>query len=227
MGARPCTTGVSWLLSHLRRLRADQEGTPNLRTPADAPRATPGGWHTGQLFVERRFHRRVPGRQSQSALGHQADGRIPLGADGDMQELSRYGAPAEDAMAVQEERREQACSLSDGTQRRPDWSPLRSRCECSCTRWQCRSETRARQADWRGTMSRAGARCVCCGLPSMSMEDIRTESNAGRSGLQLIAVVTEGGRSKDYRQATADRAQRTRWAMPKRPQPQQLGLLTV
>ena len=54
-----------------------------------------------------------------------------------------------------------------------------------------------------GTMSHAGARCVCCGLPSMSMEDIRTESTAGRSGLQLIAVVTEGGRSKDYRQATA------------------------
>lgn len=58
-----------------------------------------------------------------------------------------------------------------------------------------------------GTMSRAGARCPCCGLPSMSMEDIRVETNAGRSGMQLIGVVTEGLRSKEYRTATQEELQ--------------------
>lgn len=53
-----------------------------------------------------------------------------------------------------------------------------------------------------GTMSRAGAKCPCCGLPSMTMEDIRAESNAGRSGLQLMTVVTEGSASKEFRSPT-------------------------
>jgi putative DNA methylase len=53
-----------------------------------------------------------------------------------------------------------------------------------------------------GTMSRAGAKCPCCGLPSMTMEDIRAESNAGRSSLQVMAVVTEESVSKEYRSPT-------------------------
>jgi putative DNA methylase len=52
-----------------------------------------------------------------------------------------------------------------------------------------------------GTMSRAGAKCACC--PAiMTMEDIRTESNSGRSGSTVIAVVTEGPSSKEYRLPT-------------------------
>jgi putative DNA methylase len=50
-----------------------------------------------------------------------------------------------------------------------------------------------------GTMSRAGTTCVCCGLPSMKMDDIQAESNTGRSGLQLMAVVAEGRETKEYR----------------------------
>ena len=43
-----------------------------------------------------------------------------------------------------------------------------------------------------GTMSRAGATCVCCGLPSMTMEDIRLEGKAGRLGAIMTAVVVDG-----------------------------------
>ncbi len=43
-----------------------------------------------------------------------------------------------------------------------------------------------------GTMSRAGATCVCCGLPSMTMEDIRLEGKAGRLGAAMTAVVVDG-----------------------------------
>jgi putative DNA methylase len=50
-----------------------------------------------------------------------------------------------------------------------------------------------------GTMSRSGARCVCCGLPSMTMEDIRLEGQAGRLGAALTAVVVDGQDGKEYR----------------------------
>lgn len=55
-----------------------------------------------------------------------------------------------------------------------------------------------------GTMSKSGTRCPCCGLPSMMMDDIRLESVTGRSGYQLIAVITEGIKTKEYRIATND-----------------------
>jgi len=54
-----------------------------------------------------------------------------------------------------------------------------------------------------GTMSKSGARCPCCGLPSMTMEDIRVESCDGNAGPILMAVVVEGAASKGYRPATA------------------------
>lgn len=60
-----------------------------------------------------------------------------------------------------------------------------------------------KQIGW-GTMSKSGTKCPCCGLPSMTMEDIRLESVAGRSGYQLIAVVVEGLKTKEYRTATND-----------------------
>ena len=53
-----------------------------------------------------------------------------------------------------------------------------------------------------GTMSKSGTKCPCCGLPSMTMEDIRIESIAGRSNYQLTSVVVEGLKSKEYRSAT-------------------------
>ena len=54
-----------------------------------------------------------------------------------------------------------------------------------------------------GTISRSGARCPCCGLVSMTMEDIRAESMAERSSLRLMAVITEGFRTKEYRLPSA------------------------
>ncbi len=42
-----------------------------------------------------------------------------------------------------------------------------------------------------GTMSRSGARCPCCNLNSMSMEQIRLEGQAGRLGAVMTAVVVE------------------------------------
>ncbi|MBM4083200.1 MAG: DUF1156 domain-containing protein [Planctomycetes bacterium] len=53
-----------------------------------------------------------------------------------------------------------------------------------------------------GTMSRAGAKCPCCGLPSMSMDDIRLEGQAGRLGARMTAVVVDGPNGKEYRPAT-------------------------
>jgi len=53
-----------------------------------------------------------------------------------------------------------------------------------------------------GTMSSAGAWCPCCQEPGrviMSMEDIRAESNAGRTGLQMLALVLEGQKTKEYK----------------------------
>jgi putative DNA methylase len=50
-----------------------------------------------------------------------------------------------------------------------------------------------------GTMSRAGATCVCCGLPSMSREDLRLEGEAGRLGTMMTAVIVDGPEGKEYR----------------------------
>jgi adenine-specific DNA methylase len=55
-----------------------------------------------------------------------------------------------------------------------------------------------------GTMSRAGATCVCCGLPSMTMEDIRLEGKAERLGAMMTAVVVDGPDGKEYRLPTDD-----------------------
>ena len=54
----------------------------------------------------------------------------------------------------------------------------------------------------KGTISRAGAVCPNCNIPSMTVEDIRVEATAGRSGYQLMAVVTEGPAGKEYREPT-------------------------
>ncbi len=52
-----------------------------------------------------------------------------------------------------------------------------------------------------GTMSRAGATCPCCGA-IMTMEDIRTEGQAGRLGAVMTAVVVNGDNGKEYRLPT-------------------------
>ena len=52
-----------------------------------------------------------------------------------------------------------------------------------------------------GTMSRAGAKCPCCGT-IMTMVDIRSEGKAGRLGTMPTAVVTEGRTTKTYRLPT-------------------------
>jgi putative DNA methylase len=55
-----------------------------------------------------------------------------------------------------------------------------------------------------GTMSRSGATCICCGLPSMKMEDIRFEGKAERLGAIMTAVVVDGPDGKEYRLPTED-----------------------
>jgi adenine-specific DNA methylase len=57
----------------------------------------------------------------------------------------------------------------------------------------------------RGTMSRSGAWCPCCGTPesvSVTIEDIRLEAQAGRLGAQMTAVALEGDKGKEYRLPT-------------------------
>jgi len=55
-----------------------------------------------------------------------------------------------------------------------------------------------------GTMSRAGATCVCCGLPSMNREDLRLDGDAGRLRATMTAVVIDGPDGKEYRLPTDD-----------------------
>src|SRR5579863_427537 len=55
-----------------------------------------------------------------------------------------------------------------------------------------------------GTMSRSGAACVCCGLPSMSREDLRLEGAAGRFGGVMTAVTVDGSHGKEYRPPIED-----------------------
>ncbi len=52
-----------------------------------------------------------------------------------------------------------------------------------------------------GTISRAGAKCPCCGA-IMTMADIRAEGRAGRLGAVLTAVVVDGRNGKEYRLPT-------------------------
>jgi adenine-specific DNA methylase len=52
-----------------------------------------------------------------------------------------------------------------------------------------------------GTMSRAGAKCPCCGT-IQTMEDIRLEGKAGRLGSMMTAVVVDGPDGKEYRLPT-------------------------
>ncbi|WMT57125.1 DUF1156 domain-containing protein [Truepera radiovictrix] len=48
-----------------------------------------------------------------------------------------------------------------------------------------------------GTVGRKGAYCVACGSP-VSLDHIRSEGRAGRMGAQLMAVVAEGDRGRNY-----------------------------
>ncbi|MBI5853023.1 MAG: DUF1156 domain-containing protein [Planctomycetes bacterium] len=59
----------------------------------------------------------------------------------------------------------------------------------------------------RGTMSRAGAWCPCCGKPgtvSMETESIRHEGLAGRLASRMTAVVVEGDAGKEFRLPTVE-----------------------
>jgi adenine-specific DNA methylase len=53
-----------------------------------------------------------------------------------------------------------------------------------------------------GTMSKSGARCPCCGISTMTMEDIRVEASSTQCDYQQMAVVVEGQKTKEYRVAT-------------------------
>lgn len=54
-----------------------------------------------------------------------------------------------------------------------------------------------------GTMSRAGAKCPCCGT-IMTMEDVRLEGQAQRLGVVMTAIVVEGQKKKAYRPPTRE-----------------------
>ena len=54
-----------------------------------------------------------------------------------------------------------------------------------------------------GTMSRAGARCPCCGMAA-TMSDLRAQGRGGRFGERMTAVVVDGQQGKEYRLPTAE-----------------------
>ena len=91
----------------------------------------------------------------------QADRRLPLGADGDVQELPGDDPAAQDPVALQEG--QQAGRPDDGAERRRDGRGLRRPERCAGCRAASGSDsgstTRTLGA---GTMSRSGATCPCC-----------------------------------------------------------------
>jgi putative DNA methylase len=55
-----------------------------------------------------------------------------------------------------------------------------------------------------GSMSRSGMTCPCCGIPSMTMEDIRLEGRSSRLGSVMTSVVVDGVNGKEYRSPRPD-----------------------
>ncbi len=53
----------------------------------------------------------------------------------------------------------------------------------------------------KGTMSRSGAACPCCGSVT-KMKELRAQGRSGRLGTRMIAVVIDGQRGKEYRLPT-------------------------
>jgi putative DNA methylase len=64
-----------------------------------------------------------------------------------------------------------------------------------------------------GTVNRRGARCLICGT-SVPFDHIRYEGRSGRLGLQLMAIVAEGDRSRIYLPATTDHEKTALQATP-------------
>src|SRR5437667_7283708 len=54
-----------------------------------------------------------------------------------------------------------------------------------------------------GTMSRSGVTCPCCST-IMTMDDLRSESVAGRTGTVMTAVVVDGDVGKEYHRPTEE-----------------------
>ena len=53
----------------------------------------------------------------------------------------------------------------------------------------------------KGTMSRSGAACPCCGAVT-KMKELRAQGRSGRLGTRMIAVVIDGQKGKEYRLQT-------------------------
>ena len=53
----------------------------------------------------------------------------------------------------------------------------------------------------KGTMSRSGAACPCCGSVT-KMKELRAQGRSGRLGTRMIAVVIDGQKGKEYRLPT-------------------------
>ncbi len=53
----------------------------------------------------------------------------------------------------------------------------------------------------KGTMSRSGAACPCCGAVT-KMKELRAQGRSGRLGTRMIAVVIDGQKGKEYRLPT-------------------------
>ncbi len=73
-----------------------------------------------------------------------------------------------------------------------------------------------------GTMSRTGGICLACSTPA-SFEHIRKDASAGNLGTQLMAVVAEGNRRRDYLPPDAEQAAAARVERPEAVPNQEIG----
>jgi adenine-specific DNA methylase/very-short-patch-repair endonuclease len=65
-----------------------------------------------------------------------------------------------------------------------------------------------------GTVNRRGARCIVCGQP-VPFDHVRAEGQAGRMGAQLMAMVTEGHRGRNYNPPSSEHEAIAHSARPK------------
>ncbi len=129
-----------------------------------------------------------------------------------MQELPGNHSPAQDSLAVQEG--EQTGRPDDGAERRQDRRGLRRSSRRAGCGWQRGARGEYDKQVGQGTMSRSGATCPSCGVPSMTMEDIRLQGRAGRLGSVMTAVVVDGASGKDYRPPVQDDSRAVDQAQP-------------
>ena len=181
----PLKPDVEYEPRHRRLLEVDDEGVPQVDP------------------LKRRVRRRLsqePRRNPRWIA--KTDGRLPLGANRDLQTVPRHAAAAQDALVVQEG--SQARAADDGAEGR--YRPAL----CSASETTCRTTAAMRRSGGSTTSASERAPCRAPAQPARAAARSRRwrifvlKDRAGRLGAVMTAVVVDGpkGKGKEYRLPT-------------------------